>query len=56
MQQTDPDPQFDERKWQAWIRKNHALDKLQFARRLRAIGILAISLAVSAMLWKIIQP
>jgi len=54
MLQMDPDPQFDERKWQAWIRKNHALDEVRFARRLRVIGILAVSLAVSAMLWKFI--
>ena len=51
MLQTDKNPLLDERIWQAWIRKNDALDKLRFARRLSAISILTVLLAVSALLF-----
>jgi hypothetical protein len=51
MQQTDKNPQLDERLWQAWIQKHSARDKLRHARRLRIIRVLAVVLVVIALYW-----
>jgi len=52
MLKTDENPQVDERIWQAWLEKNDALDKVRFARRLRVIGLIAVLVAVSVLLWR----
>jgi len=51
MPQIEQNPQLDERTWQAWIEKNEARDKVRFALRVKMIGIVALLLALSALLW-----
>ena len=46
-------PQLDERVWQAWIQKNEAQDHLRFRRRVKVIGLVALCLALSALLFEI---
>jgi len=50
--QADENPQIDEALWQAWVEKNKAQDKLRFARRLRIVGVAAVFLMLSALLWR----
>ena len=52
MPQIEQNPQLDERTWQAWMQKNEARDKVRSARRLKLIGIVALLLALSALLWR----
>jgi hypothetical protein len=44
--------EVDEEIWQAWIKKNEALDRLRFARRLRILALLAAIAGVTALLWR----
>jgi hypothetical protein len=55
MLQTDKDPQIDEAVWRAWAEKNKARDKFRFARRLRIMGVVAVFLTVSALLWRFLR-
>jgi hypothetical protein len=50
--QTDKDPPIDEAAWRAWMEKNKAQDKFRFARRLKVLGVVAVFLSVSALLWR----
>ena len=52
MPQIEQNPQLDERTWQGWIQKNEGRDKVRFARRVKMIGIVALLLALSALLWR----
>jgi hypothetical protein len=45
-------PELDEGIWQAWIKKNEALDRLRFARRLRILTIVAAVAGLAALLWR----
>ena len=49
----DNNPQLDERIWQAWIQKNAAQDRVRFRRRVKVIGLIALCLAFSAVLFEI---
>ena len=49
----DNNPQLDERIWQAWIQKNAAQDQVRFRRRVKVIGLIALCLAFSALLFEI---
>jgi len=49
----DNNPQQDERIWQAWIQKNAAQDQVRFRRRAKVIGLIALCLAFSALLFEI---
>ena len=55
MLHADKDPQVDEAVWRAWVEKNKAQDKFRFARRLRIMGVVAVLLTVSALLWRFIS-
>ena len=44
--------EIDEALWQAWLKKNEALDKFRLARRLKVMGVAALFLMVSALLWR----
>jgi hypothetical protein len=46
-------PQLDERLWQAWVEKNEKLDKVKFARRVKAIAILVVLLALAALVHRV---
>ena len=52
MLQTDKNPEIDEAVWHAWVKKNQAQDKFRFARRLKVLGVAALFLMVSAVLWR----
>jgi hypothetical protein len=54
MLQADKNPQINEALWRAWVEKNRAQDKLWFARRLRVMGVVAVFLTVSAVVWRFI--
>jgi hypothetical protein len=53
--QADKNPQIDDAVWQAWVKKNKAQDKLRFARRLRIVGVAAVFLTLSALLWRFLE-
>ena len=53
MSNMDNNPQLDERIWQAWIQKNAAQDQVRFRRRVKVIGLIALCLAFSALLFEI---
>jgi len=55
MLQADNDPQIDEAVWRAWVEKNKAQDKFRFARRLKIMGVVAVFLMVSALLWRFLS-
>jgi hypothetical protein len=55
MLQADKEPQIDEAVWRAWVEKNKAQDKFRFARRLRVMGVVAVFLTVSALLWRFLS-
>ena len=55
MLQADKDPQIDEVVWRAWVEKYKAQDKFRFARRLRIMGVVAVFLTVSALLWRFLS-
>ena len=55
MLQADKDPQINEAVWRAWLEKNKAQDKFRFARRLRVMGVVAVFLTVSVLLWRFIR-
>jgi hypothetical protein len=55
MLQADKDPQIDEDVWRAWVEKNKAQDKFRFARRLRIMGVVAVFLTLSALLWRLVS-
>jgi len=44
--------ELDEDVWQAWIKKNEALDRLRFARRLRILALVAVIAGFIALLWR----
>jgi hypothetical protein len=46
------DPALDEHIWQAWMKKNEALDRLRLARRLRLVALAIPIAAFTALLWR----
>jgi len=54
MLQADKNPEIDEAVWQAWLKKNKAQDRFRYERRLRVLALVAVFVAVSAILWKLI--
>ena len=55
MLQADKDPQIHEAVWRMWVEKNKAQDKFRFARRLRIMGVVAVFLTMSALLWRFLS-
>jgi len=48
-----PQPlEIDEAVWQSWLNKNKAQDRFRYERRLRAFGLIAVFVTVTAVLWK----
>ena len=50
--QPNSDPQLDEAVWDAWVKKNEAKDKISFARRKKALGIVLIIVVVALLVWR----
>ena len=47
--------EFDEKVWQAWLKKNEAQDRIRFAKRKR-IGGIAVALAILVpLLWRFLR-
>jgi hypothetical protein len=46
------EPELDEEVWQAWMRKNEALDRIRYARRVRLLTLIAAIAGVAALLWR----
>ena len=55
MSKADKDPQIDEAAWRAWVEKNKAQDEFRSARRLRIMGLVAVFLTVSVLLWRFLS-
>jgi hypothetical protein len=52
MLQIDKNPEIKEAAWQAWLKKNQVQDKFRFERRLKVLGVAALFLTASALLWR----
>jgi len=54
MLQPDKNPEIDEAVWQAWQKKNKALDRFRYERRLRIMALVAVFGTLSALLWRFV--
>jgi hypothetical protein len=54
MLQSDKNPEIDEVVRQAWLKKNEALDRFRFERRLRIMALVAVFATLSALLWRFV--
>ena len=54
MLQADKNSQIDEAVWDAWLKKNNALDRFRYERRLRVMTLVAVFAMVSALLWRLV--
>jgi hypothetical protein len=52
MLQTPDKSDVDEAVWQAWLNKNKVQDRFRYERRLRVLGLVAVFVTVTALLWK----
>jgi hypothetical protein len=54
MLQADKNSQIDEAVWDAWVKKNKALDRFRYERRLRIMTIVAVFVVVSTLVWRLV--